>query len=613
MPDPVMPDEIRAWMDQVGWGMHHLQWHFVRQWDRQPPQARQWAQQQGWRRVEPQEGQPGNGFEFLAMHRGMLELLREQFKAHAALFAGWPTPPQDPADPNDPVPGGGVAPFDPDMARAIQRVEKNPQSFRDDDAFGLYLETRYRPTADNPFAQDSDPSTGVHNYVHQRFQDLASPVNMGNPQVNLGNQRFWRLHGWIDRVWSAVRRALGSWDDDPAFRSRIDAEKHHLMGHMARMRAAARAVAPPRPAGPAPVTVASPFSETLARRFHRLIATTPRPGNVDELKQFLQLAIQLEHFTIPLYLTALWSLVPGDAADGQRQILLAVVLEEMLHMGLAANLLTAIGGRPAINAPEAVPRYPDFLPGINVAHPFQLEAFSQQQVQRFLEIERPEHGPIIAALARAVPPARFPTIGDFYDAIDAALASLPLTFSAAGQRAAQIGTGELFVIRNRDDARRAVKLIKEQGEGTDISQGAVDFGGWLAHYYQFEQIVRQEKYVKQPDGGWKLDPAAPLPFPPAAAVYPMAPVPPGGYPGVPAAEAFDRAYTEVVNKLQEAWERDSDAALEDAVAGMYGLGSAARALMQTPRDPVFGPGNYGPAFRLLPPPPAGPAAHRVGL
>src|SRR6516164_5139989 len=83
--DLLMPDEIREWMQQRNWGVHHLEWHTSRQWDRLPLAARQWAAQQGWRRAALLEGEAGNGVEFLVMHRAMIELLREQFPQHAAL------------------------------------------------------------------------------------------------------------------------------------------------------------------------------------------------------------------------------------------------------------------------------------------------------------------------------------------------------------------------------------------------------------------------------------------------------------------------------------------------------------------------------------------------
>lgn len=601
MSDPVMPVEVRDWMGQRNWGLHHLEWHTSRQWDRLPPSARSWAEQQGWRRAVRQEGQTGNGLEFLIMHRAMIELLRQQFPQHAALFAGWKTPPTNPADPADPLPNQAASPFDQAKEQAIQRLEKQPNLFQDDDAVGLFVETSFRPTPANPFARSSDPSTGIHNYIHSRYQDSTSPVDMGNPLVNLDNQRFWRLHGWIDNVWTEYRRAAGLSDFDPTYRKALDEQKMHLQGHMGVVAAGQTPASWRGLASVVPVTVQRPFRESLAARFNRLMTTTPRPQNVDELIQYLQVAVQLEHFTIPLYLTAMWSLKPGPTTNDHRGILRSVVLDEMLHLGLVANLLVAVGGKLKINDPTWVPQYPDVLPGISDPEVFGLEVFSQTQVQRFLRIELPEHGPISRGAGLGLPGgATFKTIGDFYSAIDQALATLTLTFNPAGQRAYPFGaSGDLKVVRSVDDARKAVQLIKEQGEGTEVSQGAADFGGALAHYYRFEQILKQQKYVPQAGGGFKLDPNSPLPLPQATEVRAMAPIPRGGYPGVPGADQFNQLYTQVIDKLQEAWEADSDSALQGAVDGMMTLGGPAKQLMDKPRDPPYGPGNYGPPFVYL--------------
>ena len=63
------------------------------------------------------------------------------------------------------------------------------------------------------------------------------------------------------------------------------------------------------------------------------------------LKGALQHAIQLEFSTIPPYLCAMWSIQSeGDAVSG---IIESVVMQEMLHMGLACNMLVGIGGQPA--------------------------------------------------------------------------------------------------------------------------------------------------------------------------------------------------------------------------------------------------------------------------
>src|SRR4028118_1926462 len=81
------------------------------------------------------------------------------------------------------------------------------------------------------------------------------------------------------------------------------------------------------------------------------------------LRNALQRAIELEHATIPTYLYAYFSIrfasgysqTSGPQQDGTStnytidQALWTIVYEEMLHMGLACNLLNAIGGHPKIN------------------------------------------------------------------------------------------------------------------------------------------------------------------------------------------------------------------------------------------------------------------------
>lgn len=201
-------------MQSHGWGQMHLQWHTERRWDRLPPPAVAYAERQGWKRAARQEGDAGNGVEFLAMHRAMMEMLVEMDPAARSLVTTWTTPPTDPRDTADPLPNGASAPFDTNMLAALERLQHRLDSFASEDELGLYIETSFRPTRDQPQTRASDPTAGVHNYLHQRFQDPSSAIDLGNPSVNLMNPRFWALHGWIDRVWSTYRAQTGRHDND---------------------------------------------------------------------------------------------------------------------------------------------------------------------------------------------------------------------------------------------------------------------------------------------------------------------------------------------------------------------------------------------------------------
>jgi hypothetical protein len=306
--------------------------------------------------------------------------------------------------------------------------------------------------------------------------------------------------------------------------------------------------------------------------------------NVAWLKASLQTAIELELSTLPPYLTAMWSIV--DPEDPVYQLIRSIVFEEMLHFGLACNLLTTIGGTPQIASLETVPKYPGPLPG--GVHPgliVPLVGLTPRLVYEvFMEIEYPESHPI-ALRGRFIDP----TIGAFYTAIDCA-------FKANG--GAIQGTRQLTgwepvpvtPINDLADAHRAIKKIQDQGEGTGKSPLASP--DELAHYYKFAEIYYGNKLVRYKKH-WKYD-GDPIPFP---KVYPVAQVPAEGYPDCKKAVAFDAKYTEMLELLQRAWTNGDDQSLRAAIEAMSPLGGLAVELMQTPLK--SGGYNYGPAFRFL--------------
>jgi hypothetical protein len=227
--DPLkMPTAIVAFEKSKMWGMHHLEWHTERQWDLLSTSDRAWAEKQMWKRADVQEGENGNGLEFLAMHRAMIQILVAKFPANADLFKGWSVPPTDPRDKTNALPHGQTTPFDAEMLKAIAELETHVDSFASDDELGLYIETKLRPITGNPEHRSADATTGIHNYMHNRFEDPSSKINIGDPSVNLQNQLFWRLHGWIDARWTAFRAVKHLRDDDPAYAAAMK-KAHDMM------------------------------------------------------------------------------------------------------------------------------------------------------------------------------------------------------------------------------------------------------------------------------------------------------------------------------------------------------------------------------------------------
>ena len=130
-------------------------------------------------------------------------------------------------------------------------------------------------------------------------------------------------------------------------------------------------------------------------------------ADVDELKAHLQTAIELEHATIPPYLCALYSIPDGKNVSASA-LIRSVVMEEMLHMVLAANLLNAIGGKPDLTHGAFVPSYPGYLPHSDKKFVVGLLPFGTDAIDTFLKIEKP-------ALAGAPPQGGdYATIAQFY-------------------------------------------------------------------------------------------------------------------------------------------------------------------------------------------------------
>src|SRR5947208_842367 len=159
----------------------------------------------------------------------------------------------------------------------------------------------------------------------------------------------------------------------------------------------------------------------LERKVIEAVRAAEQP---EDLYPWLQNAIELEHSTIPPYLTAMFSLKPG-INDEIARLIRSIVLEEMLHMTIVGNILIAIGGHPAVNVRRFIPKYPGPLPmsiggtGFIVG----IEAFSKPLVENiFMKIEEPEHPiPIKTTLAAEAVP-NFATIGEFYKALASKLA-----------------------------------------------------------------------------------------------------------------------------------------------------------------------------------------------
>jgi rubrerythrin len=289
-------------------------------------------------------------------------------------------------------------------------------------------------------------------------------------------------------------------------------------------------------------------------RLRRELAAALGGDDRDATLTALQQALQLEHSTIPPYLYALYSLIPGTNTEVART-LRSVVVEEMLHMALVSNVLLALGGAPVLDRPEVVPRYPGPLPGsIGGGLVVGLAPCSLSLIENvFMKIEEPETPLVFEELAEA----EEITIGQFYASIAASLTALG-DGAFVGDPSRQLGADvlpEAHVVTDVESAKAALETIVEQGEGTTTAPLEV-VGSDVAHYYRFSEIVHGHRLVPNPDATPDDPPdeqfryaGDPVPFDPQG----VSPVPAdptlAGYPAGSAAFAACRTFNYTYTNL----------------------------------------------------------------
>ena len=329
--------------------------------------------------------------------------------------------------------------------------------------------------------------------------------------------------------------------------------------------------------------------QQLLRRGQPTIPFDRRIKTLADLQSHLQTAIELEHSTIPPYLCALYSIQDGGNVEAA-QIIKSVVLEEMLHMILAANVLNAIGGEPSLNHPKFIPEYPTFLPHSDEAFCVNLAKFSKHTIETFLNIERP-------AKPQAPPEAgKYHTIAQFYEAIELGLHDLSADNIFTGAASRQItpddyygGGGEAIPVHDLTSALQALSEITGQGEGlhhTIFDGDQEKFGEVqeLAHYFRFNEIYLERRYTAE-DTATSGPSGEPL-MVQWDQVHPMQPNPkmaqyPQGSEVWRKTYEFNRTYMALLNELHSAL-NGKPKRLMQSVVGMYDLKYQAVELMKIP-------------------------------
>ena len=324
-----------------------------------------------------------------------------------------------------------------------------------------------------------------------------------------------------------------------------------------------------------------------------------------DLHKYLQNAIELEHSTIPPYLTAMLSLRPGSNRRIAAMIR-SIIVQEMLHMSIAANILIAIGGSPQINRREFVPKYPGPLPmdigdGLRVG----IEPFSMALLKHvFMAIEQPEDEiPVRQRALLAGTEPEYATIGEFYDAIQQRIRELGPDIFVRTTAPPQVvdptwfPPDKLFPIVDPESACRAIEIIKIEGEGSSLTP--FQSPGDPAHFYLFGSIVAGRELIVTPDGyayagtPIEFDPSAIWPLKPNCKIADFV----SGTQARSRIEQFAYNYSSLLNALHWAF-NGTPQALNRAIGLMYDLRVLAVSMMQT--DIGDGSGRtVGPSFEYV--------------
>ena len=315
----------------------------------------------------------------------------------------------------------------------------------------------------------------------------------------------------------------------------------------------------------------TPAEEQLVALINR---TWTRQHALSELRAHLQIAVEVELATIPIYLYAYYSIDRTPAsfpdspisrfADKAGAVLMSVAVEEMLHMSLSSNILFALGQQPQLYLRSPSP-FPTNLPGHEKLGPdakplsLPLSKLSFEQLWHFLEIEYP------AAVDAPPESDNWQTIGQIYSYIRCIISSNHVTDAdfRQGARTRQIqptnyspssidtvypeksfdmacpvpapvpgsaatvagstnrddshaGKSELMTVDSRESALQAIQTIDAQGEGFGTSKFDDMSKLELSHYYKF--LTLQSHFQGYTPGDERL-PALPKPPAPAAHQY----------------------------------------------------------------------------------------------
>lgn len=231
-----------------------------------------------------------------------------------------------------------------------------------------------------------------------------------------------------------------------------------------------------------------------------------------DLLSLLSQACEFEHGLSCAYLFTSFSL-KQEIHEGlnfrQQQLarrwaadIFAVAAEEMLHLAQVWNLIAAVGGNPYYwrpGFPVSSKYYPTGLP-------ISLEPFSVETLERYIQFELPFENERQEVCSKhkvnlIEGSGEYGSVAELYTIIAEMIAAIPEDELFVGSKSRQVDHElvdfpTLIRVSNRKSALDAIALIKEQGEGMEVTSNTqsefeeldVDRDG---HYGVFVRILRE--------------------------------------------------------------------------------------------------------------------------
>jgi hypothetical protein len=262
------------------------------------------------------------------------------------------------------------------------------------------------------------------------------------------------------------------------------------------------------------------------------MSTDNRVKTREDLLYLLSQAAELEHSLACQYLFTAFSLKEStdeEVSQAQltkinrwRRTLNSIAVEEMLHLALASNLLTAIGGAPYFRRAN----FPQAKTYTSLKLQFKLAAFNQTTLNRYICFELPNNFDneeqkanwiqfcqrirdeellrIMALLPQPLVPRKieYNTIGELYELIRQGFETIGQKLFIGPPEAQATGIFRQMVpVKDLASAVKAIDLIVVQGEGSPAQRND-------SHFAKFTKI--REEYLAELQSDPNFQPARPV-------------------------------------------------------------------------------------------------------